>query len=337
VAVTGRIKTVGLTEGAILAALVAIFAVATRYLPLIGIATALLCPLPLAVLVIRQGFRVAAIAGVVAGLVAATLAGPLVGLGILISFAPMGIAIGVGARQGWPAARIVLVGTVVSVVSTSVSFLGLLGGGPSSLSGMVQEMNAATERSIAAAAALYARLGIPQTQVDTFSAQFREFGKALPYLLPGMLVFGAAFSAWLNYEVARRVLGRFGYSLVALPPASTWRLPSGTPWIIPIGLLLGVAGGRLRGLSLLGDVGTSLIMTATIAFMLQGLLAVWVILGNIEVTRVERIVAMVFVVSLSTAVTFINIALFLLGVLDSAWKVRERWGRSRTRASRAQS
>jgi len=291
----------------------------------------------LAVLVIRQGFRVAAIAGVVAGLVAATLAGPLVGLGILISFAPMGIAIGVGARQGWSAARIVLVGTVVSVLSTAVSFLGLLGGGPSSLGGMVQEMNAATERSITAAAALYARLGMPKTQVDTLIAQFREFGKALPYLLPGMLMFGAAFAAWLNYEVARRVLGRFGYRLLALPPASTWRLPSGTPWIIPIGLLLGVAGGSLRGLSLLGDVGTSIIMTATIAFMLQGLLAAWVILGNIEVTRVERIIAMVFVVSLSTAVPFVNIALFLLGVLDSAWKVRERWGRSRARASRAQS
>ncbi len=332
----GRIKTVGLTEGAILAALVAIFAVATRYLPLVGIATALLCPLPLTVLVIRQGVRVAAIAGVVAGLVGATLAGPLVGLGILISFAPMGIAIGVGARQGWSAARIVLVGTLVSTVSTAVSFLGLLGGGASSLSGMIQEMNAATERSIAAATTLYARLGIPQSQVDVFSAQFREFGKALPYLLPAMLVFGAAFAAWLNYEVARRVLGRFGYRLVALPPASTWRLPSGTPWIIPIGLLLGVAGASHRGLSLLADAGTSIIMTATIVFMLQGLLAVWVILGNIEVTRVERIIAMVFIVSLSTAVPFINIALFLLGVLDSAWKVRERWGRSRARAARAQ-
>lgn len=333
----GRIKTVGLTEGAILAALVAIFAVATRYLPLIGIATALLCPLPLAVLVIRQGFRVAAIAGVVAGLVGATLAGPLVGLAILISFAPMGIAIGVGARQGWSAPRIVLVGTIVSAVSTGVSFLGLLGGGTSNLAGMVQEMNAATERSIATATALYARLGIPHTQVDTFSTQFREFAKALPYLLPGMLVFGAAFAAWLNYEVARRVLGRFGYRLLTLPPASTWRLPAGTPWIIPLGLLLGLAGSSLRGLSLLGDVGTSIVMTATIVFMLQGVLAVWVILGNLELSRVERIVAMVFIVSLSTAVPFINIALFLLGILDSVWQVRNRWGLPRARASGAKS
>jgi uncharacterized protein YybS (DUF2232 family) len=325
----GRIRTIGLTEGAILAALVAIFAIATRYVPLIGVATALLCPLPLAVLVIRQGLRVAVIAGVAAGLVGTALAGPLVGLAILISFAPMGIAIGVGARRGWSAGRIVLVGTLVSALSTAVSFLGLMGGGPTSLGAMVQEMNAATERSIAAAGRLYARLGIPTTQVETVTAQLREFGKALPYLLPAMLVFGAAFAAWLNYEVARRVLGRFGYRLLALPPAGAWRLHAATPWVIPFGLFLGVAGS-VGGLGLLADAGTSLTLAATVAFMLQGLLAAWVILGNIELSRIERIIAMVFIVSLSTALPLINIALFVLGVTDSAWKVRERWGLPRT-------
>ena len=332
-----RIKTTGLTEGAILAALVALFAIATRYLPLIGMATALLCPLPLAVLVIRQGFRVAAIAGVAAGLVGAALAGPLVGLGILISFAPMGIAIGIGAGQGWSAARIVLVGTLVSAVSTAVSFLGLLGGGPTSLSEMIQEMNAATDRSIAAAGALYARMGMSKAQIEALSVQFREFGKVLPYLLPGMLVFGAAFAAWLNYEVARRVLARFGYRLMTLPPASSWRLPDSVPWAIPLGFLLGVAGASLRGLPFLADLGTSVMLTASIAFMLQGILVAWVILGNIELSRVERIVAIVFAISLSTAIPLINIALFLLGILDSVWKVRERWGLPRPRPSGAKS
>jgi uncharacterized protein YybS (DUF2232 family) len=209
-----------------------------------------------------------------------------------------------------------------------------MGGGPTSLGAMVQEMNAATERSIAAAGRLYARLGIPTTQVETVTAQLREFGKALPYLLPAMLVFGAAFAAWLNYEVARRVLGRFGYRLLALPPAGAWRLHAATPWVIPFGLFLGVAGS-VGGLGLLADAGTSLTLAATVAFMLQGLLAAWVILGNIELSRVERIIAMVFIVSLSTALPLINIALFVLGVTDSAWKVRERWGLSRPRATGA--
>jgi uncharacterized protein YybS (DUF2232 family) len=286
------------------------------------------------VLVIRQGFRVAAIAGVTAGLVGAALAGPLVGLGILISFAPMGIVIGLGARQGWSAGRIVLAGTLVSALSTAVSFLGLLGGGPTNLSTMIQEMNATTERSIAAAAALYARLGIPKAQVDAVSAQFREFGRVLPYLLPAIFVFGAAFAAWLNYEVARRVLGRFGYRLVPLPPAARWRLPPGAPWVIPAGVLLGLVGSSLPALRLAADAGTSLVMTVTIVFMLQGLLAAWVILGNIEMTKVERVVAMVFIVSLSTAVPIINVALFVLGVTDSVWKVRERWGLPRGSVAR---
>ncbi len=73
---SGRIRTQGLTEGAILAALVAVLAVATHYVPLLGIATAYLCPLPLAILVIRHGFRVAALATVVSILAAITVAGP---------------------------------------------------------------------------------------------------------------------------------------------------------------------------------------------------------------------------------------------------------------------
>jgi uncharacterized protein YybS (DUF2232 family) len=331
---TSPIRTAGLTEGAILAALVALFAIATRYLPLIGLATALLCPLPLAVLVIRQEFRVAAIAAAAAGLVGAVLAGPLVGVAILISFAPMGLAIGLGARRQWAPVKIVLVGTLVAALAMSASFLGLLGGGRTSLTAMVQEMVATQERGLAMAASLYARIGMPKAQIDAVTAQLRVVVQILPYLLPGVLVLSAAFTAWLNYEVARRVLRRFGYSLATLPPMSTWRLPVGAPWVIPLGFLMGAAGGSVRGLSALADAGTGLMLTALLVFMVQGLLTSWVIMGNIELTRVERIVALVFLISLSTALPLINIALFLLGVLDSTWKVRERWGLPRVRGAK---
>jgi uncharacterized protein YybS (DUF2232 family) len=136
----GRMRTQGLTEGAILAALVAIFAVAGRYIPLVSLATTFLCPLPLAVLMIRHGFRVAAIASIVSILVGTVLAGPLVGLAILVSFAPMGIIIGVGARAGWPASRVVTAGTLVASLSTGLSFLGLLGGGRLSMEEMAKTM-----------------------------------------------------------------------------------------------------------------------------------------------------------------------------------------------------
>lgn len=323
-----RMRTQGLTEGAILAALVAMFAVATRYLPLVGIGTALLCPLPLAVLVIRHGFRVAAIASVVATLVAAMLAGPLVGLAILVSFGPMGLVLGIGARLAWPATRTVLTGALVSFVSTILNYLGLLGGGRISLDEMAKTM----ERSVEMSASFYARLGLSQSQIDAVSVQMREVARLFPYLLPAMLVSGALFAAWLNYEVGRRVLDRFGYRWPPLPPVRTWRVPALAIWLIPLSYLLLAFGNRPGAPAGLPGAGWSLALTMQALFSLQGLVTGWVILGNYGFGRFAQAmaVAMVF------AVPLLSVAVFLLGILDSTLRVRERWGLPRPAVPRAE-
>ncbi len=102
-----RLPTRGLTEGALLAALVAVLAGAARYLPLVAVISPFVCPLPLALLVIRQGIRIALLASLVAALLATVLAGPLVGAVLLITFAPLGIALGLGVRQRRSAQAIV--------------------------------------------------------------------------------------------------------------------------------------------------------------------------------------------------------------------------------------
>ncbi len=311
-------RTQGLTEGAILAALVAVFAVATHYLPLVGIATALLCPLPLAVLVIRHGLRVAAIAGVAAGLVGAMLAGPLLGLAILVSFAPMGIVLGIGARRGWPATRIVLTAGLVTFVSTLLNYLGLMGGGRVSMAEMARTM----ERSVETSASLYARLGLSQAQIDSVSTQMREFARLLPYLLPAMLVFGALFAAWLNYEVGRRVLARIGYRLAPLPPVRTWRIPTAGIWLVPLAYLLLAVGLRPGAPALLQSAGWSLMLATQSAFTLQGILAGWMILGNLGFGRFAQVLAVIIVMT----VPALGLVAMMLGILDSALRVRERWG-----------
>ncbi len=321
--VSGRIRTQGLTEGAILAALVAIFAVAGRYIPLASLATTFLCPLPVAVLVIRHGTRVAGIAAIVAVLVGTVLAGPLVGLAILVSFAPMGIVLGIGARQGWPAPRVVAAGTLVASVSTALGFLGLLGGGRLSIDEMARSM----ERSTAMTLDLYARLGIPAAQIESAMQPMREFARLLPYLLPLMLVLTAATTSWLNYEVGRRVLGRFGYRLHMLPPMRTWRVPPAGVWLVPIGFLLLYGGGRVAAQGL-ANLGFSLVLGAMFLFIVQGLVAGWVILGNFGFGKIERVIA----VWLALALPPLSMPLFILGMLDSIYQVRDRWGLERSRA-----
>jgi uncharacterized protein YybS (DUF2232 family) len=314
-----------LTEGAILAALVAMLALATRYLPVVGLVTLYLCPLPLALLVIRRGLRVAVLGAVVATLVGAMLAGPIVGFSILISFAPMGLTIGMGARRGWSASRIVLLGTLVSMVAMVASFLGLTGEGATTLEGMRQQIVETMERSIQSASGFYGRFGMSKAQIDAMTKQYHAFIEILPYLLPAMLLTASGVAAWLNYEVGRRVLRRLGYELAMLPPIRSWRLPTWTTWLFIAGFLISGVGGALRQ-PVLVQSGNGVFLSAYFAFMLQGVVVSWVILGNFELRSVERTIAMVLAISLSSAVPIINVVFLLIGVLDSTWKVRERWG-----------
>src|SRR5205809_7034389 len=99
----------GLTEGAILAALVAVLALAANYVPLVGLAANCLCPIPLAVLMIRHGLRVAALATVVAIAIGSAVSGPVTGVLILLGFAPVGLAIGFGLRRQWSTSTVILV------------------------------------------------------------------------------------------------------------------------------------------------------------------------------------------------------------------------------------
>jgi uncharacterized protein YybS (DUF2232 family) len=318
------IRTHGLTEGAILAALVALFAVATRYLPVVGIATALLCPLPLAVLVVRHGLRTAATAAVAATLVGAMLAGPLVGLAILISFAPMGLVLGIGAQRRWPATRTVLLGALVSFVATLLNFFGLMGGERISTDEMARTM----ERSVDMAAGMYARLGMSPAQIEAATTQIRQVAQLFPYMFPAILVFGALIAAWLNYEVGRRVLERFGYRWPPLPPLRTWRVPAAAVWLIPLSYLLLVYGGQPGAPPVIRSAGMSLALTMQMVFMLQGLVAGWVILGNYGFGRFAQVTAIVMVF----VVPVMGIVVFALGLLDSVLKIRERWGQPRPAA-----
>jgi uncharacterized protein YybS (DUF2232 family) len=324
-----------LTEGAILAALVAMLALATRYLPVVGLVTLYLCPLPLALLVIRRGLRVAVLGAVVATLVGAMLAGPLVGFSILVSFAPMGITIGVGARRGWSASRIVLLGTLVSMAAMVASFLGLTGEGATTLEGMRQQMVEAMKRSIESASGLYSRFGMPKSQIDAMTAQYSAVINMLPYLLPAMLLAAAGVAAWLNYEVGRRVLRRLGYELAMLPPIRSWRLPVWATWLFLLGYGSAIAGDVFRQPAL-AQGGMGVLLSLLSAFVLQGVVASWVILGNFELRSAERTIAIIIAVSLSSTVPIINAAFLLIGVLDSTWKVRERWGIPRNELSRVQ-
>ncbi|MCL6650487.1 MAG: YybS family protein, partial [Chloroflexi bacterium] len=238
-----RLSTRGLTEGAIQAALVAVLALLTRYVPLAVLATTFLMPLPLMVLTIRHGVRPAVLAAVVSGVVAGMLSGDLLtGVGILVAVAPFGIMVGWGTRRGWSGPAIVGMAVLVSGASLVVNgllLLAFLGINPVQQYG---EMVLTMRQQMDTAASLYGRLGLGQEAAESY----RRTMLAVLDLMPRLVLFGfvatAVTTGWLNYEIARPILRRVGHPLPALPPASTWRVPGFALWLLPLAWLISALG-----------------------------------------------------------------------------------------------
>lgn len=339
----------GLTEGAILAALVALFALAARYFPLIGIVSTFVTPLPLTVLVVRQGMRAGVLAALVASTLAGMIGGPLTGLAIALTFAPLGIAFGSVLRQQRPASTVLLVGSVVSTVSILVNVaITLAISGINPYATLIQGMAQGQEEALR----LYARLGLDEARMEQVTGPMRQIFDIMPRLIPMLVVVGGVTTAYVNFEVTRFVLRRFRHPVPALPPLSSWRIPGPVMWALPLGIGLiwlahaapvpfDLPGETLRMLPpddagaafyrassrfpAMETAGLNLTIFTQVIFSMMGLVAAWVLLERYGAPRWLRWMAIMFAFTSPQ----LGIAVFLLGLADAAFDLRTRWRAAR--------
>jgi len=328
------LSTHGITEGALLAALVAVFAVAAHYVPVLGAASLFMVPLPLAVLVIRLGLRAAFLATAVAGIIAAAITGPLIGIGILLTFAPFGIVVGLGVRKGRSAAAILATAALVGVASLVVDLaltLALSGVNPYQIT--IEAMQRSQETSMD----FYRHLGLAPARLEgleSYNRQMRQFLNLMPLFIPVLLLMAGTVLAWVNYQVGRPILRRLGYLLPALPPLSTWRIPPYGLWLLPLAyvfVLVGPRGGTtlvdplrsvpsLREIGIPLAIGLNLLVATQVGFAFQGVLVAWVLLKRYVVMKMIR----VFILVLIIFNPLLGYLAMLLGMAESVFLIRER-------------
>lgn len=313
----------GITEGAILATLVALLALATRYLPVIQFASALLCPLPLTFLVIRQGVRVAVLAALVAAAVGAIAGGPLTGVAIVVTFAPLGIVLGLGVRARWNPATIVVMSTAVATVSLVINLvLTMVIAGVNPYVVMIESMQQGQEQSLR----LYERFGIDPKAMEQASGLIKQWLQIMPRLIPMLIVGGGAFVALINFHVGRLVLRRFGIEVAALPPLSTWRTHPVILWMLPVGFVLAMLGQRHEAVE---TAGLNVSFFAQTLLLLQGLLVAWAFFDRYRSPNWLRWI----MIAIAFTQPVLNLAIFVLGLADAAFDLRGRWRLAREAAS----
>lgn len=346
---TRTIPVRGLTEGAILAGLAALFALAARYIPLLGVASALVCPLPLTLLVVRQSLRVGVLAALVAAVIAGMIGGPLTGLTILLTFAPLGIAFGLAIRRQLAGSTALLICSVVATVSVLVNLAVTLAvSGFNPYTAMIQGMQQGQD----AALQFYARLGIDPARFAQMNIAMRQVLDLMPRLIPVLVVVGGVSVAYTNFEVTRFVVRRFGVTFAPLPPISTWRAPGFFLWLLPLGLglvwlaraapvpwhlaghmqrmlpaddLLAIASSPPSRFPEVETAGLNLSILVQMTYSMLGLVAAWVLLERFGAPRWLRWMAIAFAFTTPS----LGIAAFFLGIADAAFDLRGRWRRPR--------
>lgn len=209
------------------------------YVPVVGIVAGLVSPLPAAVALIRHGTRWGVLSSVVTMLVLAPVMGWVAALGLWAINGAMGISFGVAVRRGFRPTLVLITaaaGSLVALVAEFASAYFVLG---LSLSKRIDEMIAIWNKALEMNRGL---LG-PNPVLDELAKMMptREMYMAL---LPAVAVAVAFVTAYVNFEIFRRILPRLGYTLEGLPPFSRWVFPEFVAYAGILAMLASAAQAR---------------------------------------------------------------------------------------------
>jgi uncharacterized protein YybS (DUF2232 family) len=306
-----RHPTRGLTEGAILAALTAIIASVGLVAPFVAI---LLSPIPIMLLVIRWGMRIAVLACVIAAAALLQFAGPLNAASAVAMFAPLGLALGWGVRRGLAAQGAILAGSVALLLAT----VAMVAGSSWLLhQDLMGDFITSQIKAMQMAIGLQQRLGAPAKQVQEMQQALKMLPGFLRSALPVALALGTLLWSYLSYTVARTVFRRIGHPLPAAPPMLTWRLSAVIASIMLwAGALASLVAIRVPAL---GTIALDTMLLNLFVFGFQG-----VLVGVVWARRrgYPAFVQILFGFMLLSAGILPLFGLAVLGMLDTWWDFR---------------
>lgn len=218
----------GLVFGGLMAALIVLFALVPGLYYLM--------PIPLVLVYVRHGGRVAILAAVVSSLITMAVGGLINGLLAIPSGILPGLVLGYGLRHKWKPLNIGLAAVATSFVGFAMTYVvmrvGMFGGqdpieqmmatgpGRDLLNSMVDAMEQGG--------------GADQTVLQ----ELREQPAAIVWaLLPSGLFLAGAFSTWINWMLCRLTLPRFGYPVPSPTPFAEFRLPVWLVWLYGVAMV----------------------------------------------------------------------------------------------------
>ncbi|SDF42968.1 YybS family protein [Sporolituus thermophilus] len=282
-----------MVEGGVLAAVAIMFAFISAYIPIIGPFVNLIWPVPIILLGVRHGYKWSIMATIVAGIIIAILMHPLHAVSVVVGFGLIGIVLGHAFRAGLSPAKAIGWGAVASLVSkAAVLAIGavFLGVNPLNIQGDV--MTQAAEQAID----FYRRLGMKEEDLARMGEMLRTMLDLFKIILPAGFVLAAVVDTYLNFVVAKAVLGRLGHRIAPFPPFKEWTLPRAVLYAFIIAILA-IYWGQSREIKLLYNAGVNLQMLSTVALLVQGMALFYFLADKYNLSRFVRGIILILIFS----------------------------------------
>ena len=274
-------------------------------IPVLGQIALIIAPVPLILIMVREGRLPGMLAvGLATAIIAVLAGGHAVFVVIFLSFGFMAMGLADGLRWRWKPENAVLIGallTIVALVVVLAPFLSQTGKSPMT----VTEEYLRT--SIAEAQQLYTQLGL----IDVAQAMAQVTDSVVYYLvrlLPGIIVVTTLLQTACCYGTARILLLRKdpAAAILSEPSLATWHAPDSWVWGLIISLgLVALPNVTVR------FIGMNLALVFLLVYSAQGIALVEFMLRKIKVGTIWRSLILSLIVALPVIVPVIA-----LGVVD---------------------
>jgi uncharacterized protein YybS (DUF2232 family) len=211
--------------------------VAGLIIPVLGQMVALLTPVPLILVLVRNGALRGFLALIASSVIIAFAAGWQASMVFVLGFGMMGVGISEGMRRQWKPESAVLLGgmlPVLGVTAVAIYFFLMISQNP------VIAVEEYLKASVAEASKMYVQLGLNE-MAEAVSSLSDKFIHYLVRLLPGITIATAISQAAVCYGLSRCLILKKSGPAVRSADFSQWHAPDVWVWGLIVALGLSIA------------------------------------------------------------------------------------------------
>ncbi|MFA9397471.1 MAG: YybS family protein [Clostridiaceae bacterium] len=238
-----KYTTKGIVEAGIMTGIVVILMLIAAYIPMFGIGGILLLPVPITIIYLRHGFKEALLSIIVSDIIVSTAYDPILTLSLAILYGSTALTLGYCIKRKLKFGKIIMILTLVNIVAMIANVLLvsiITSNGIGGLSDQMQVLINNFKGSIEKTKAMGINSGLGEESLARYDEMISVLNvDYMLKLMAGAITIYALISAYINYIICRKILGRLGYEVEKETPVSMINFDAKIGLVVILFVLIG--------------------------------------------------------------------------------------------------